>query len=411
MTPDAVAGLVSFIGIATQLFGTVLLAAFFLLLRGHARRRAYFRAWSLAWVWMLVALLAVFYVYRLGWTEDAPRARAFWMVYQAAKVFFLASLLAGALSYARAVRPRTVWRYAVPAGLGYAALSAAISHGLTGVVALQGPVAAVSLGACAWLMLRLPPSRASLGNRATGAFFALLAALWAVYTAAFPLAGRAGGAARFVVQHNSYLDLLLQMMLGYGMVVVLLEDAKREADDAHAQLAVAHDELKRLALHDSLTGALNRRAWSEGTGLEVARASVGTAVMLDLDNLKTVNDLYGHAAGDDLLRRVAQALREAVRPSDRLFRWGGDEFLLLMPGARAADARRRVECVVSESNAAAQGDDDPLRLQLSIGTAEFSGGEDLDGAVQLADAAMYAEKARRRLLRAMPDAAPAPEAV
>jgi diguanylate cyclase (GGDEF)-like protein len=405
MTPDAVAGLVSFIGTATQLFGALLLAAFFLLLRGHARRRAYFRAWSLAWLWMVVALLAVFSLYQLGWTGDAPGARAFWMVYQAAKLFFLTSLLAGALAYARAVRPRTVRRYAVPAGLGYAAVTVAVSPGLDRVVALQGPAAAVILGACAWLMLRLPPSRVSLGNRATGCFFALLAALWAVYTLAFPLFERVGGAARFVVRHNSYLDLLLQMLLGYGMVVVLLEDAKREADDAHAQLAVAHDELKRLALHDSLTGALNRRAWTEGTGLEGARASLGTAVMLDLDNLKTVNDLHGHAAGDDLLRRVAQALREAVRPSDRLFRWGGDEFLLLMPGARAGDARRRVEHVVARSNAALPGGDGPPRLQLSIGTAEFSGGEELDAAVQRADAAMYHEKASRRAHRTSPEPA------
>jgi diguanylate cyclase (GGDEF)-like protein len=215
--------------------------------------------------------------------------------------------------------------------------------------------------------------------------------------------------ARFVVQHNSYLDLLLQVLLGYGMVVVLLEDAKREADDAHAQLAVAHDELKRVALHDSLTGALNRRAWSEGTGLEVARASFGTAVMLDLDNLKTVNDRHGHAAGDELLRRVTQALRHAVRPSDRLFRWGGDEFLLLMPGARANDARRRVERVVADSNAGLEGGDDaPLRLQLSIGTAEFSGGEDLDAAVEHADAAMYEEKSQRRTRRAAREPAPEP---
>lgn len=406
MTPDQVAGLVSFIGTVTQLGGTLLMAAFFVLLRGHARRRAYFRAWGLAWVCMSAALLAVFTLYRQRWLHDTLAARGVWFAYQAAKLFFLAALLSGTLGYARAVRPRRVMRVAAPACLAYAVFSVAASRELNGVVALQGPVAAAALAACAWLMLRLPRSRASVGNRATGVCFALLAALWAFYTTAFPLAGL-GGAAQWVVQHNSYLDLLLQVLLGYGMVVVLLEDAKREADDAHAQLAVAHDQLKRVALHDSLTGALNRRAWSEGTGLEVARASVGAAVMLDLDNLKTVNDLHGHAAGDELLRRVAQALREAVRPSDRLFRWGGDEFLLLMPGARAPDARRRVERLVAEANAELS-TGSPLRLHLSIGTAEFRGGEDLDAAVQGADAAMYDEKSRHRLRAAALE--PAPEA-
>jgi diguanylate cyclase (GGDEF)-like protein len=174
-----------------------------------------------------------------------------------------------------------------------------------------------------------------------------------------------------------------------------MEDAKRETDAAHAELAVAHDELKRVALFDSLTGALNRRAWSDGLGLEAVRSSFGTAVMMDLDNLKTVNDLQGHAAGDELLRHVAEVLRGAIRPTDRLFRWGGDEFLVLLAGARATDARRRVEEAVARANAG-EGE----RLEVSVGVAEFAGGEELDAAIRRADAAMYDEKSRRRAARA-----------
>ncbi|MFL5541436.1 MAG: GGDEF domain-containing protein, partial [Longimicrobiaceae bacterium] len=147
------------------------------------------------------------------------------------------------------------------------------------------------------------------------------------------------------------------------------------------------------ALHDSLTGVMNRRAWTEGVGLEAVRASFGTALMLDLDNLKTVNDLHGHAAGDELLRRVAEVLRAAVRPTDRLYSWGGDEFLLLRPGARAADARRRVDELVRRAN---ENVADRLVLELSLGVAEFAGGEALEPAVSRADAAMYEEKSRRR---------------
>jgi diguanylate cyclase (GGDEF)-like protein len=200
------------------------------------------------------------------------------------------------------------------------------------------------------------------------------------------------------VRHNSYLDLLLQMLLGYGMVVLLMEDVKRDVDAAHADLAVAHDALQRLALHDSLTGVMNRRAWTEGVGLDAVRASFGTALMLDLDNLKEVNDVHGHAAGDELLRRVAEVLRAAVRPTDRLYRWGGDEFLLLLPGARAADARRRVDEVVARANESLPADS-PEVLQLSVGAAEFAGGEALEPALSRADAAMYEEKSRRRQLR------------
>ena len=405
LTPQEVGSLVSFIGTAIQLGGALLLTAFFLLLRGHARRRPYFRAWSLAWAWMSLALVAVFSLYEF---LNEKTERGVWFVYQASKLAFLASLLAGALAYALAIRPRAVMRVALPLSVAYAALTVALSPSFNEVVALQGPVAAAALGICAWSLLRLPRSRATLGSRATGSFFALLTGLWVFYAVTFDDPDQLHGVVAFVIRHNSYLDLLLQMLLGYGMVVLLMEDAKRDVDAAHAELALAHDELKRQAVHDSLTGVLNRRAWTEGVGLDAVRASVGAAVMLDLDNLKQVNDTLGHAAGDELLRRVAEVLRPAVRPTDRLYRWGGDEFLLLLPGARAADARRRVEELVAAANAALpHGDAERLGLQLSIGAAEFSGGEALAAAVSRADAAMYQEKSRRRMLRGHGEMLPA----
>jgi diguanylate cyclase (GGDEF)-like protein len=400
--------LVALIGTVTQMGGALLLSAFFLLLRGHARRRPYFRAWSLAWIWMVAALFSVALLYRMGWTDAGITARADWLAYQMAKLLFVSSLLAGSLAYAAAVRPEAVMRVAVPASLAYAVGTVAISSGLNTVVALQGPVAAAVLACCAVLLLRLPRSRATLGSAATGSVFALLAALWTFYTLAFPVWDQAesglSGAVGFIVRYNSYLDLLLQMLLGYCMVVLLMEDAKRETDAAHAQLAVAHDELKRLALHDSLTGVLNRRAWSEGVGMEAVRASLGTAVMLDLDNLKVVNDVHGHAAGDELLRRAAEVLRTAIRPTDKVFRWGGDEFLVLLAGARASDARRRIEDTVAKANAGV-GDADPRRLLMSVGVAEFTGGEALEDAIQRADAAMYDEKLRRRVRAPRPQSA------
>ena len=397
MSPREVGSLISFIGTATQLGGALLLAAFFLLLRGHAARRPYFRAWSHAWAWMSLALLAVFSLYQFMGEEAA---RPVWFVYQASKLAFLCSLLAGALAYALALRPRAVMRVGLPVAAAYAALTVLLAPSFNEVVALQGPVAAAALGVCAWCLLRLPRSRATFGSRATGVFFALPAALWVFYAVTFNDPDQLTGFVAFVVRHNSYVDLLLQMLLGYGMVVLLMEDVKRDVDAAHAELAVAHDELKRLALHDSLTGVMNRRAWTEGVGLEAVRASFGTALMLDLDNLKTVNDVHGHAAGDELLRRVAEVLRAAVRPTDRLYRWGGDEFLLLLPGARAADARRRVDELVARANESVPADRaDRLVLELSLGVAEFAGGEALEPAVSRADAAMYEEKSRRRRAR------------
>src|SRR5690606_8465066 len=95
--------------------------------------------------------------------------------------------------------------------------------------------------------------------------------------------------------------------------------------------------------YDALTGALNRRAFQEGVGLDVARASFGSVAVIDLDNLKAVNDRFGHTAGDQLIRHLVAVLRDELRPTDRLYRWGGDEFLLVVPGVKAADAAERLE--------------------------------------------------------------------
>ena len=181
------------------------------------------------------------------------------------------------------------------------------------------------------------------------------------------------------------------------MVVVLMEDVKREADDARAQLSVAHDRLQRVSMYDALTGALNRRAYEEGAALEALGARFGTALMLDMDNLKVVNDTGGHAAGDELLRRLVETVRGCVRPLDRVYRWGGDEFLVLFPAALPGDVVPRVRAALQKANESMAGGDGPrLELQVSIGAADFAGTEGIAGAILRADKAMYEEKAKNR---------------
>ena len=181
------------------------------------------------------------------------------------------------------------------------------------------------------------------------------------------------------------------------MSLVLMEDAKREVDDAQAELRVTHDQLRRAALYDSLTDSLNRRAFAEGVGLDMVRATFGTVVIADLDNLKFVNDRFGHTAGDQLLRVCADALRGALRPYDKLYRWGGDEFLIIVPSAHAADVIVRLQQVLEEAQMVATGGPgEGVRLAVSIGAADYASSAELGIAIERADRAMYAEKNRRK---------------
>ena len=169
---------------------------------------------------------------------------------------------------------------------------------------------------------------------------------------------------------------------------------------AHAVIALEnarlHGMVERQALVDGLTGLANRRACSDAVHSEAARAdrldTPLSVVLADLDGFKDVNDAYGHAVGDEVLRAFAEVLRETLRESDVAGRWGGEEFLLLLPGADedgAAHLAERIRVGLAERAIPGAGD---LRVTASFGVAEYTppaGGEQL---VAAADEALYRAK-------------------
>ena len=163
--------------------------------------------------------------------------------------------------------------------------------------------------------------------------------------------------------------------------------------------ALSHERLQKLAAIDSLTGLLNRRHGLERLDQEFSRATRSgeplSVLMFDIDHFKSVNDDHGHQVGDEVLRDVAGEVSEVLRDGDVLMRYGGEEFLAVLPGASEDDVLglgERIRAAI-ESSATAHGSS-TVRVTVSLGGASFPSRDVIDPAslIRCADEAMYVAK-------------------
>jgi diguanylate cyclase (GGDEF)-like protein/PAS domain S-box-containing protein len=183
-------------------------------------------------------------------------------------------------------------------------------------------------------------------------------------------------------------------MVGTGIDVT---EARRWAEERVA----AEDRLRHMADHDALTGLFNRRRFEEELERHIAHGRRygmdGALLMLDLDDFKAINDGHGHRAGDRVLTAVAGVLKQRLRESDVLARFGGDEFAVLMPVGGEAEAAELAELLAEAVRSDVAAPDGPL--ETSVGLAVFDKSVTADEVLSRADDAMYADKARDRQVR------------
>lgn len=169
------------------------------------------------------------------------------------------------------------------------------------------------------------------------------------------------------------------------------------AEEAHARALVAQER----AMTDALTGMLNRYGLQRVLSHEHAEARrynrMLSCLMVDLDDFKTINDTYGHLAGDTALKQVAAILTQVVRGSDMVSRYGGDEFLVLLPETDLEGADALGEKIRARAAAQSFGDGSPhFKLTLSIGASTLADDESGNDMIARADIALYAAKERGR---------------
>ncbi|HEX4998834.1 MAG TPA: sensor domain-containing diguanylate cyclase [Terriglobia bacterium] len=157
-------------------------------------------------------------------------------------------------------------------------------------------------------------------------------------------------------------------------------------------------ELQRTATIDPLTGLYNKRLFHEVLGRETARthrySTPLSLLMIDVDSFKRVNDNFGHPVGDRVLAHIGQILERTVRNTDFVFRYGGDEFSVILPGTNVEGAVRAAEKILQkvQSNPLPQTAGHPGLVSVSIGVSEYRKGTPTETLISEADQALYASK-------------------
>lgn len=201
------------------------------------------------------------------------------------------------------------------------------------------------------------------------------------------------------------------MISTFGLLSYLAHYYSEGADQSEARFRQLSSKFEKLAISDSLTGLLNRRAATQEIEAEISRfhRNGGPFVLVigDIDDFKSYNDKLGHSGGDKVIKHIANLLKNNTRPYDIISRWGGEEFLLMLPACSLNDAvkiindlRKKIETQPIDYN------NQEINITMTFGVSEFSKKSSLEECIEAADQALYHGKhtGKNRVETAIPNA-------
>jgi diguanylate cyclase (GGDEF)-like protein len=374
-----------------QILATALIAVLSYVIARAVQRRLMLY-WSAGWSAYCLAIVSILAANTFASALYAPLSFLyFFLEYGAVLCIFHACYY---IAHARALGRRS-WLWLAPSAIVAALLT--VTRGQFSVsFAVHGAIVGAGWAACLvalWPALRRAGS--GPGVRIVAIGLVLLAIDYAQHlpTALVAMSHGVGDRPSYYTL-TSLIDGMLDILLGFGTVVAIIDAVRADLVSANARLMIAHQRNEEALHRDPLTGTLNRYSFlgAFGQKSELARIS-GAVVVADVNRLKAINDTHGHATGDEAIRAVAKALLSLVRSDDPVYRYGGDEFVIVMIGATKELAEQRMARL---PQAIAQASADLAsqigEITASFGVATFDPGTSVLSAVEYADAAMYAAK-------------------
>ncbi len=371
-----------------QAAGTVLLFVVFLLLYRKFRRPA-FLDWIASWGFFLVASGLLFAREHYG-PSGLPRISAFALnLAMLGHVFFLL---------------RGVWRFrreraaARPIELLWALPILGAAWALSGNQSMPAVITFARAAAYLATAISFARTPGSAGGRVllSGSFFLWSAERFA--TGVMELTYGHGKAMPPIYAYDHFIEMFLAMTIGVGTIILLFEASQDELRREMERLVESDSQVKEMGIRDRLTGLYNRHYFNDVIRRELARSrrhgGAISVLLIDVDRFKEINDIRGHQVGDEVLQFVANFLTACVRESDLVFRWGGDEFLVLLTQADEASAAQKSEEL--GRNLPHIPGAEHLQPTLSVGWATHRPKAEFPRTLAEADARMYEMKLSRK---------------